>query len=144
MLSLALLGDFLIAKDQVQEWPLPLARLGWAPCGGSPSGDQAAAALPRAPSVAPSMGPCPTELWGSGFIELALLAWCQCWLVGARQEANMPCTVCLMGAPLPVPLSLLTQPGSRGVPLDVDVTFPLRVGSILQTLGRAPAQAAPH
>lgn len=65
MLSPALLGDFLIAKDQVQEWPLPLARLEWAPCGGSPSGDQAAAALPRAPSVASSMGPCPTELWGS-------------------------------------------------------------------------------
>ena len=90
MHSPALLADFMIAKDQVQEWPLPLALLEWAPCGGSPSGDQAPTALPRTPSVASSMGPCPAELWGSGFIEPTLLAWCQCWLVGARQEANMP------------------------------------------------------
>lgn len=78
MLSLALLGDFLIAKDHVQEWLLPLAHLGWVPCGGSPSKDWAAASPPPASSVASSVDPRPAELQGSGFIELALLARCQC------------------------------------------------------------------
>lgn len=67
MLSLALLGDFLIAEGQVQEWPPPQADLRWAPVEVAPpeTGPPPPTHLPWAhcPLSSGALGSCSRACW---------------------------------------------------------------------------------
>lgn len=125
---------------------MPPGPPGWAPCGGSPSGDLQ---LLRPRSPAPPRGPnASTELQGSGFIQLALLAWCQLTVWGwAGGQRALHC-LRLDGCPACVPPQPLNPAWLPRCTPDVDITFPSLCGQHHQTgesaHSRCPPWAGPN